>query len=1097
MNINSWSCLGKLTVEGTTEFTSGIVGNITQTGSNVNLGKDTLVNTTGIDNLAVGDYALTDLTTGNYNVSLGYNSSTALLTGNNNIAIGSGSMATNILGNNNIMLASNTTGNNNISIGGVINASNIINFGNNTVNNNYSVVISKNNLTPPNNGVFIDNISEVSTNHLLFYDSASHEISCHTITVLSAGTFVLTDATDQLILGDVGNELTLNAPTATPSVYTIPAVDTIGDFLMDVGNQTITGDKTFTDLAISKAANQLYIGSALITSTQAGNNTFNIPFSGEFVNTNYNQIIYGNKIFSNILFTDDKITINTSVITSSQPNPRTYTIPNVPSSYFVVSNDTNPISGIKTFTSEITTSQLSLNNLTLLAPGNVRTYDIIGTADADFVMNTGDQNISGTTTFTNGLLTGSINIGSGLINSAIQTGSDKIFTIPNVPNGEFIVTSGNQTITGSKTFITGLFTANLNIGGIITSSQNANYDVYLPNIDGDFIMTAGDQTITAAKTFINGVVSSSNSITIGGATITANSGTITIPVNTNANFMMSSGDQTITGLKTFENGIKVTDTNCIYGEGAGINLTGSNNVAIGYGALATVTTGSNNVAIGKNSGPTIATLSNTVTIGDAATSVSESIVINATATTLTGNNSGFFVRPIRNVAYSNLLTYNTTTNEVGYVTSGLASLQKGSINFVSLGAVAKTYTITYSPAFTSAPTLVYSINTDIANASKFGSNYISSNSTTGANIYVNYTGSINLPTTFSSSTNYADMLTFSNGGVGVGFIASGSGQLNFRYSSNYQFTSDMSANIQNAPAVTNAQISMTVLTNDYPAAVYRDGTGLRYKYSTSPAGASWLGPTNAISSIVSLNSIKLLSNGRPGIAANYTNTATGQIAFLYSTTAIGAANADWNTVPVNSTTGRTVTSISLVIHTNGTPGIAWISFATLANITLSYAYSTQADGSSGWTTVTVANLSTLAKVSATIINGFPAIAITITNNVNYYRSSAVNGASGWTGISLSSLSTAGSDGISLITLNNYPALCQSVGGATLRYWYSSSVTGANVSDWASINNGSAYNVYSITMVQLSNGAPGVVYPLNSTTVQYGYGVSAPITWTAT
>ena len=87
--------------------------------ASVAIGALTLVNTTGTQNVAVGNSALRQTTTGNSNVAVGVNAGIANTTGVQNAILGHNALAQNVSGNNNIAIGASaggalTTGNNNI-----------------------------------------------------------------------------------------------------------------------------------------------------------------------------------------------------------------------------------------------------------------------------------------------------------------------------------------------------------------------------------------------------------------------------------------------------------------------------------------------------------------------------------------------------------------------------------------------------------------------------------------------------------------------------------------------------------------------------------------------------------------------------------------------------------------------------------------------------------------------------------------------------------------------------------------------------------------------------------------------------------------------
>ncbi len=134
-----------------------------------------------------------------------------------------------------------------------------------------------------------------------------------------------------------------------------------------------------------------------------------------------------------------------------------------------------------------------------------------------------------------------------------------------------VLTTGNQTINGIKTFTSGVpitATANqleLGTGAIVTISAPtpATSSVYTIPDSGpaaDFVMTEGAQTINNTKTFTSGVsiTALSNQLELGSGTTTtisapvpATSAVYTIPDSgPAADFVMTEGIQTINGAKT-------------------------------------------------------------------------------------------------------------------------------------------------------------------------------------------------------------------------------------------------------------------------------------------------------------------------------------------------------------------------------------------------------------------------------------------------------------------------------------------------------------------------------------------------------------------
>lgn len=100
----------------------------------------------------------------------------------------------------------------------------------------------------------------------------------------------------------------------------------------------------------------------------------------------------------------------------------------------------------------------------------------------------------------------------------------------------------------------------------------------------------------------------------------------------------------------------VGSTNINLGGFAGETSQGLNAVAIGYNAGASGQ-GQNAIAIGLNAGAS----------GQAA----NSIILNASISTLNAGASGLYVAPVRNVTQTNILGFNTSTNELTYFSNNL------------------------------------------------------------------------------------------------------------------------------------------------------------------------------------------------------------------------------------------------------------------------------------------------------------------------------------------------------------------------------------------------------------------------------------------
>lgn len=234
-------------------------------------------------------------------------------------------------------------------------------------------------------------------------------------------------------------------------------------------------------------------------------------------------------------------------------------------------------------------------------PGNLSTYLV---ALATGCVNvTGTQSVGGNKTFTGTItFTGSVispgptfstaihitpvtnQIILGTTNtttlSAAAPASSAVYTIPDVgTTAAFVMTAGNQTIAGIKTFSSGVLitptTNQLVLGVTNTTTISAaapaasrTYTIPDTLANSSFVMTDLAQTLNGVKTFSSGVdiTAVTNQLILGTTnTVTltspapASSATYTIPdVGTTGSFAMTEGTQTINGAKTF--GSKITGT---------------------------------------------------------------------------------------------------------------------------------------------------------------------------------------------------------------------------------------------------------------------------------------------------------------------------------------------------------------------------------------------------------------------------------------------------------------------------------------------------------------------------------------------------------
>lgn len=422
-------------------------------------------------------------------------------------------------------------------------------------------------------------------------------------------------STEQLILGDasVGNTTTITAPAPASGnrVYTIPDVGEDASFVMSSGG----GGSILDNLLLTDLSNQLrfqpgVLGNLIninVNSTSA-TRTHTIPDipDGDFLFTTGSQEVSGEKEFSTSpLFSASTEQLRlqnagaggiVSVALAVIAADRTYTIPDVlANTSFTMLAGAQTFTGIKTFGAA--TTQLALQNggvgntisLAMTAPAANRIYTLPDSgADASFVMTAGTQSIAGAKTFSaapiltaTGTLLTFRNGGAGNTTSISMTtpGGARVYNLPDAgANAAFVLTAGNQSIGGAKTF-----TSNVSFNGPtpqVTFQNNGagatiaigmtvpagNRTYTLPDVmtNTSFAMLAGTQTFNGAKTFSTTPTFSANTTQMilqnngAGNTISlamtapAANRTYTFPdVETNTSFMMLGGTQDVNGTKRF------------------------------------------------------------------------------------------------------------------------------------------------------------------------------------------------------------------------------------------------------------------------------------------------------------------------------------------------------------------------------------------------------------------------------------------------------------------------------------------------------------------------------------------------------------------
>lgn len=338
-------------------------------------------------------------------------------------------------------------------------------------------------------------------------------------------------------LGASGSQMDYIVPSAAIHSHYIGAARRV-----DINNSGIT---------IYSAENQLVLGAEGATTTTitspapAASRVYTIPDAGgaaSFVMTASNQTISGTKTFSSaipITATTNQLvlgTTNTTTITAPAPAAsRVYTIPDAgAAAQFVMTASNQTIAGTKTFSSGVpitaTTNQLLLGTtntttITAPAPAASRVYTIPDAGGAaSFVMTAGNQTIAGTKTFSATVLAPSIN--EQLVNAGVTIQGATICRT----NG--IMVGGSHTISGTRNAIIGGASCSITSGTdcvlvgsnmIINSAVNNSVGIgnYI-NVNATGAVGIADNSTTTNLTLGNNTFSSRFS---GGYVLWSNSTT--------------------------------------------------------------------------------------------------------------------------------------------------------------------------------------------------------------------------------------------------------------------------------------------------------------------------------------------------------------------------------------------------------------------------------------------------------------------------------------------------------------------------------------------------------------------------------------------
>jgi PKD repeat protein len=273
--------------------------------------------------------------------------------------------------------------------------------------------------------------------------------------------------------------------------------------------------------------------------------------------------------------------------------------------------------------------------------------------------------------------------------------------------------------------------------------------------------------------------------------------------------------------------------------------------------------------------------------------------------------------------------------------------------------------------------------------------------------------------------------------------------------------------------------------NGRPAIAYWDETNDNVKYahsSTADGSGGWSTLTVDAGDKVGWHTSLAQINGKPAIA--YLDHGSWQLKYAYSDAADGSS--DWSTITV-PTPGYELGGFMSLAQVDGKPATTlW----DQTNWELKYAYSTAADGSSGWNVVTIDDTADVGWFpSLEVVNGKPAVSYWDTSNgdLKYAYSLNANGTAGWVPV------TVDSEGF----VGYYTSLAVIAGKPAISYWdsanetlkYARSATLDGSADWTAQIVDTQVGLYT-SLIQLANGQAAISYE-NDPNHDLRYAVLAP------
>ena len=328
-----------------------------------------------------------------------------------------------------------------------------------------------------------------------------------------------------------------------------------------------------------------------------------------------------------------------------------------------------------------------------------------------------------------------------------------------------------------------------------------------------------------------------------------------------------------------------------------------------------------------------------------------SIILNGSSNALNANTSGFFVNPIRNVASSQLLQYNTSNSEFSYSNRLNNNLEISG----NLSVNTNTLFVDASNNRVGIGTTDCSESLDVSGWIRVGTNTGLKFRTSGASGTPNISVSGDNILSFNNTANITTMALTNNNLVGIGttapsrlleVVGEGTGNPQVRIRSN------------NADPSKNAGLLFTGVTNDVSANRIcqitldpngANGTGSDYLYIEAKGDGASLISNQANAPLTlqtnKLDRITILGDGKVGVGTNNPNTtlsvggSSGQMNFYtYNTTSI--ANFDtWVRVaqltPTYDNTNladRGIIDFNITLQSGGAVGVAKIRI--IPNVTI-------------------------------------------------------------------------------------------------------------------------------------------------------------------